>query len=118
MSKNTMFVDYEWQDSISGWRVSAKCSRVYSSAESTERMVDDVLKIMKGKYDACVTFTCFTGYESIDLLRIFKKWNGLIDKVVFDRNEKEISENLVINKKAVRLAVEQALLMFNDIESL
>lgn len=124
MSKNTMFVQYEWQKVVSGFLSEVKAEKIYSVEYQREKMVEDVHRIMTGEDNACVTFVCFTGYQSIDLLRLIKKQNRLMYQVTWNRNATgittgtNIAEDIAIIKRRVRDAVDEAVKLFGDCESL
>ena len=122
MSKS-FFVNYEFSDRVSGFMCSCHGENLYSPEyyESVDRMLDDVMKLLK-KRDAQVTFSLFTGFESIDLLRLLRTFDGKIDMVTWKRNnygytvETFTERENKLTLKTVKAYVFRALEMFNAYE--
>lgn len=89
MTNNSFFAEFEWKDRVCGMGVSCNSSMVYSldCPESIDKLIADACKILR-QDDATVTFQCFTGYETIDLLRLMRDYNGALDMVTWRRNSK------------------------------
>lgn len=85
---NSFFMDFTFSDNVSGFRVSCHAEKIYAIEffENVDRMLDDAMKILR-KDDAQVTFQLFTGYETIDLLRLCRTWDGKLDAIVWKYND-------------------------------
>lgn len=122
MSKN-FFVAYEFSDRVSGFSVSCHGEKLYCPEyyENVDRMLDDVMKLLK-KSDAMVTFQLFTGFESIDLLRLLRTFDGKLDMVTWKRNQNGYTVETLSERenkltlKNVKAYVFRALEMFNAYE--
>lgn len=123
MSKS-FFVAYEFSDRVSGFSVSCHGEKLYCPEyyESVDRMIDDVMKLLK-KRDAMVTFQLFTGFESIDLLRLLRTFDGKLDMVTWKRNQNGFTVETFSERenkltlKNVKAYVFRALEMFNAYEA-
>lgn len=115
----SFFVDYVFDDSISGFRGNFHGNKFYNVDyyETVDSMIDDVLKLLK-KSEAMVTFQCFTGFESVDLLRLNKSYDGTISAVTWNRRgngyvvDTVVEENIKLDRKAVKKYTIQALELF------
>ena len=120
---SSFFMEYEFSECVSGFPGQFHGEKIYDlySVESIERLIDDALRVLKERRDSMVTFQLFTGYESVDLLRLFRSagYDGSrMTEVFWKRNESgfvtetRTTENIEINKRNVRKSVYKATSMF------
>lgn len=124
--KNTMFVDYEWKSRDGGLYGEFHAEKIFSVGyDDKEDLVNSVLRLMKTKEHCTVTFQCFTGYETIDLLRLVSEdAYGLMSRIYWERDvltvnrlpNTVISRNDSINKREIRESVDMALKLFEKQE--
>ena len=121
MTKNSFFVDFEFDTKSCGISGKFKGDKLYSICYPSiqEECIEDIMKVLKTRKDCVITFECFTGLESIELLRIIKEWSGkTYTRVYWYRNEfldvtsKDIKEHLVINTKNIKEELDHAMTAF------
>ena len=121
---NSFFLDYTFADRVSGFSVSCQGQKIYSidNYESVDSMIDDVCKLLKKK-DAQVTFQCFTGYETNDMLRLFCEYDGTLTMITWKYNKYGYaSENISekgnkADRKTVKKYVLRAIELFKEREA-
>ena len=124
MANNSFFVAYEFNKRVSGFSCSCKGEKIYSleSYESIDSMIDDVCKLLK-EQDAAVTFQSFTGFESIDLLRLLHEYDHSLSMVTWKYNKYGYaSENIKeqgnkMNRNNVKKYVLKAIELFKEKEA-
>lgn len=121
---NSFFMDFTFSDNVSGFRVSCHAAKIYEIEffECVDRMLDDAMKILR-KDDAQVTFQLFTGYETIDLLRICRTFDGKLDAVIWKYNsygyayETRLERDNKLTRKTVKDYAVRAMELFRARES-
>ena len=119
----TFFTNYEWHDRICGVSGTFSGDKLYTvdHTPTREKLVSDVLRILKTKECVVITFSAFSGYDSEDLLRLIQNNDGTSEMsvVTWGRNFRSeavsahVVEHLLINKRTVRQHVEQAIEQFS-----
>jgi len=117
MANNSFFMDYNFSEKVSGFGCTCSGSRIYNPEyyESIDLLIDDATKLLK-KRDSVVTFQCFTGYQTIDLLRVFLDFDGTLTVCHWKYNksgfaaeqwqDKQIKNNRASVKKIVLESIE------------
>ena len=118
---NNFFMEYFFKKSVSGFKCDCTGNKLYvtTSFEAVEQLIKDACKILKEE-DGMITFQVFTGYETIDLLRLYSSWNGNITAVHWKRNsfgnvcETWTDEGLKNTKNTVKQYVIEAIKLFEE----
>ena len=124
----SFFMEYEFSDRVSGLSGQFSGFKIYDphSVESIDRLVDDVLRVLREKRDSMVTFQLFTGFQTIDILRLFRSQgfsNAEMTEVFWIRNEfgdvmeSYTDEHIAINKRNVRNSIYKATARFFEQET-
>lgn len=123
--KNSFFVEYEFDTKSCEVFGQFRGNKLYSIQYSSvwEECIEDIIKVLKTRKNCAITFQCFTGYETIDLLRIVQDYTGkTYTSVYWYRNNngivtgKDIKENCSINKANIKNEFEHALTAFFEHE--
>ncbi len=124
MTENSLFVEVEFTEATSGFIGKFHGDKLYlvEYDSEIEKMVNDVLRIMRDKKASIITFVCFRGYDSVDLMRIVKDSGNEMTQVIWKRNTSFVSEvntipHIKINKRSTRKIVNSAIDMFMEYES-
>ena len=121
---NAFFIEFSFSENVSGFRCDCKGTKTYSIDyyESIDRCIDDAAKIIK-KQDAGITFQTFTGYESIDLLRVIRNYDGSLTAIHWKRNnsgfvsETWTDEKLKAGKATIKKYVLEAVQLHREQEA-
>lgn len=124
MTNNSFFVEYNFEDSVSGFLCACTGSKIYNVEyyECVDRMIDDVCKLLK-KRNAQVTFQSFSGFQSIDLLRLFTENSGTLSSATWKYNnygyvsETITEDGIKATKGNIKKYVIQALDLFRAREA-
>ena len=125
---NSFFMEFEFSDRVSGLSGEFHGFNLYdlNSTESIERLVNDALRILKEKRNGMVTFQLFTGFQSIDILRLFRSdgfSNAEMTEIFWIRNqfgdvlESYNTKNIAINKRNGRSSIYKATARFFEQET-
>lgn len=113
---NSFFIDFSFHDRLAGFAGDFHGMQIYSVDyyEDVERLINDCAKLIK-KRDCQITFQTFTGYNSIDLLRIGQEYDGKIWRVEWRRNangfvhQTDKAEGLPMTRATIKKAVLDAI---------
>lgn len=115
------FVDYEFHTSISGFGGGDfKASKLYSLCDDridTERVIEDILKVMKTQQFAIASVVHFTGFQSTDIMRFIQDPNGSMKVIKWNRTFSPIAdttstEGVAVNKRTIRKLVNESIEMY------
>jgi hypothetical protein len=121
---NSFFLDFSFTEKVSGFGCTCAGSKIYNVDyyESVDALIDDAQKLLK-KQDGNITFQCFTGFETIDLLRLFRDYDGTLTACHWKYNKSGyVSEQwqetqLKNNRASVKKYVLDAIALFRDREA-
>ena len=116
---SSFFVEYSFQKVVSGFLCECKGNKSYSIDyyESVDSLIDSVMKLLK-ENDSTVTFQVFSGYDSTDLLRVLRNYDGTMTAVHWKRNnsgfvyETWTDDQLKISRANVKKYVLEAINLF------
>lgn len=121
---NSFFMDYTFSENVGGFPCTCKGERIYSvsSYESVDTLITDAQKILK-RDNGEVTFICYSGYDSIALLRLFRDYDGTVTACHWKYNKSGYAcenwqdEKLKNTRATVKKYVLEAIQLFNDREA-
>jgi len=117
---NAFFMSYDFSDRVSGLFAECHGAKLYEIDYPTrvEDLIEDATKVMK-KQDGVVTFQCFTGLETIDMLRLAEDYSmgERKMKAIYFGEYYTATPDLDINKKTVREYVYSAIEHFRSYPS-
>lgn len=121
---NSFFVAYEFNKRVSGFSCACKGEKIYSleSYESIDHMIDDVCKLLK-EQDANITFQSFSGYDSIDLLRLLHEYDHSLSMVTWKYNKYGYASEIIkeehnkMTRNNVKKYVLRAIELFKEREA-
>lgn len=114
---SAFFVDMEWKVRDGGYFGEFHAEELVNInyEETKQKMLSSVLRLMKTKAYCTITFQWFTGFQSIDLLRIAVDGTGSMSRVFWERNKlgdvvsTSIERFLDVNMREMRKSVDMAI---------